>query len=214
MLLPRLRLLCPPSPAFALDVLPNGGNRRLSPPKLLSYPICPPTSSTGFWLWFCLWPRAAMAPSFLNLKELRRRSTASFRTKHSTDTSSNSDHNSHDTTPTTGSITPPSLAAQSDPALHLQMKDQSKAPPVPSRPPLQQPSSSSSNRYSVSGMTGLGSPSLSGRNTLPVSQYAPRIVNLTENAWVCSASILSPFPAVRLSYTSPRLYMAMRNHVL
>lgn len=125
-----------------------------------------------------------MAPSFLNLKELRRRSRASFRTERSTDTSSNSDQQNYDTTPTTGSITPPSLSAQSDPGLNLH-KDQSpsQAPPVPPRPPVQP---NNSNRYSVSGMTGIGSPVLSGRSSLPVSQYAPRIANINDNAWVCS----------------------------
>ena len=119
-----------------------------------------------------------MAPSFLNFKEFRRRSRASFRTDRSTDTSSNSDQQSHGTSGTTGSITPPSVGAQSDSALNLP-RDQ--APPVPPRPPVQP---FSNNRYSVSGMTGLGSPILNGRTSLPVSQYAPRISNLTENVWV------------------------------
>lgn len=48
------------------------------------------------------------------------------------------------------------------------------------RPPL----SSNSNRNSVSGMSGLGAPSLCGRQNLPVSQYAPRLINITDNAWV------------------------------
>ncbi|RYP69800.1 hypothetical protein DL771_005909 [Monosporascus sp. 5C6A] len=123
-----------------------------------------------------------MAPSFLNFKELRRRSRASFRTDRSTDTSSNSDHQSQETDPTTGSITPPSLSTQSDPAINLH-KDQRQAPPVPPRPPVQPQNSS---RYSVSGMTGLGSPALSGKSSLPISQYAPRISNVTENVWVWS----------------------------
>ncbi|RYO79793.1 hypothetical protein DL764_009979 [Monosporascus ibericus] len=112
-----------------------------------------------------------MAPSFLNFKELRRRSRASFRTDRSTDTSSNSDHHSQEMDPTTGSITPPSLSIQSDPAINLH-KDQPQAPPVPPRPPVQP---HNSNRYSVSGMTGLGSPELSASlgpyaTTNPVSQ--------------------------------------------
>ncbi|RYP92561.1 hypothetical protein DL770_001319 [Monosporascus sp. CRB-9-2] len=118
-----------------------------------------------------------MAPSFLNFKELRRRSRASFRTDRSTDTSSNSDHQSQETDPTTGSITPPSLSTQPDPAINLN-KDQPQAPPVPPRPSVQP---HNSTRYSVSGMTGLGSPALSGKSSLPVSQYAPRISNVTEN---------------------------------
>ena len=46
------------------------------------------------------------------------------------------------------------------------------------RPPL---STSASNRYSVSGMSGLGS--ANGLN-LPVSQYAPKVLNITDGAWV------------------------------
>ncbi|RYP49025.1 hypothetical protein DL768_005216 [Monosporascus sp. mg162] len=127
-----------------------------------------------------------MAPSFLNFRELRRRSRASFRTDRSTDTSSNSDHQSQETDQTTGSITPPSLSTQSDPAINLQ-KDQPQAPPVPPRPSVQPHNSS---RYSVPGMTGLGSPALSGKSSLPVSQYAPRISNVTENVWVSQKILL------------------------
>lgn len=126
-----------------------------------------------------------MAPSFLNFKELRRRSRASFKTERSnTDNSSNdNDDGSHDTAPTTGTVTPASLATQSDLALNLQVKD-SVPPLVPAgtRPPLQtQPN----KRYSVSGMTGLGSPVINGSNkSFAVSHYAPRISNVTENCWV------------------------------
>ncbi|KAI6088264.1 putative peptidase family-domain-containing protein [Hypoxylon rubiginosum] len=129
-----------------------------------------------------------MAPSFLNFKELRRRSRASFRTERSTDTSSNDDHHSQTTTPTNGSITPPSLTTQSDPALNAQLKDQAQAPPpVPANRPPPQPNP---NRYSVSGMTGLGSPLLTGKSSLPVSQYAPRIANITDNTWVSQKILL------------------------
>ncbi|KAI1082596.1 putative peptidase family-domain-containing protein [Whalleya microplaca] len=129
-----------------------------------------------------------MAPSFLNLKEFRRRSRASFRTERSTDTSSNSDHQSQNTTPTTGTVTPPSSTNQSDPALNTQFKDQLPAPPpVPNTRPPPQPYS---NRYSVSGMTGLGSPMLNGKSSLPVSQYAPRISNIGENTWVSQKILL------------------------
>ncbi|KAI4861480.1 putative peptidase family-domain-containing protein [Hypoxylon rubiginosum] len=128
-----------------------------------------------------------MAPSFLNFKELRRRSRASFRTERSTDTSSNDDHHSQNTTPTNGSITPPSLTAHSDPALNSQLKDQAQAPPVPGNRPPPQPNS---YRYSVSGMTGLGSPVLNGKSSLPVSQYAPRITNVAENTWVSQKILL------------------------
>ncbi|KAK3313912.1 putative peptidase family-domain-containing protein [Apodospora peruviana] len=135
-----------------------------------------------------------MAPSFLNFKELRRRSRASFRTERSTDTSGSSDA-SNGTTPTTGSLTPPSIT-QSDLDLNLQVKEKDQAPSPPlalasaqTRPPLQ--SSSNSNRYSVSGMTGLGSPASSGKGpALPVSQYSPRITNVVENSWVYQKVLL------------------------
>ncbi|CAM1503686.1 Fc.00g012770.m01.CDS01 [Cosmosporella sp. VM-42] len=147
-----------------------------------------------------------MAPSFLNFKDLRRRSRASFRTDRSTDASSDSAA-SQGTTPSSGSVTPPSIAHQSDPALDQQLKDhnvipqglqrqhsqqqlyspqrplsQSQhqlSPQISPRPPL----SSSSNRYSVSGMSGLGAPSIHGRQNLPVSKYAPRISNLSHGDW-------------------------------
>lgn len=126
-----------------------------------------------------------MAPSFLNFKELRRRSRASFKTERSnTDNSSNdNDDVSHGTAPTTGSITPASLAAQSDPALHLQVKDHGPSPPpIPQNRPLLQPPN---KRFSVGGMSGLGSPSTNGSTkSFPVSHYAPRITNVTENSWV------------------------------
>ncbi|KAI1498432.1 putative peptidase family-domain-containing protein [Biscogniauxia marginata] len=130
-----------------------------------------------------------MAPSLLNFREFRRRSRASFRTERSADNSSNDDHNSQNTTPTTGSITPPSIGTQSDPALTTtQSRDQSQVPPVPARPAVQP--QANTNRYSVSGMAGLGSPSLNGKSSLPVSQYAPRITNVGENAWVSQKILL------------------------
>ncbi|KAK0648796.1 putative peptidase family-domain-containing protein [Cercophora newfieldiana] len=120
-----------------------------------------------------------MAPSFLNFKDLRRRSRASFRTDRSTDASSEA---SQGTTPTTGSLTPPSIAQQSDPALHLQVKDQ--PPPVPQTRPQLAGNTNGANRYSVSGMAGLGSPVQVGRGpALPVSQYSPRITNVPDNSW-------------------------------
>lgn len=136
-----------------------------------------------------------MAPSFLNFKELRRRSRASFRTEHSADNSSDGAV-SHGTTTSSGSVTPPSIAHQSDPALNLQLKDSnannnnapSQAQSQPQSPQLNQARPplppNNSSRYSVSGMSGLGAPSINGRQTVPVSPYAPRILNVSENAWV------------------------------
>ncbi|OAA56963.1 zinc metalloproteinase [Niveomyces insectorum RCEF 264] len=128
-----------------------------------------------------------MPPSFLSFK-LRRKSRASIRTEKSTDTSSEASHShghghSQNTTPTSGSLTPPSIAQQSDPALHLQINNSGGSasasasgstgrsggltppPPIPTNRPTIPPSLSSSSlnngankRYSVSGMAGLGSP--------------------------------------------------------
>lgn len=133
-----------------------------------------------------------MAPTFLN--NLRRRSRASFRTNRSTDTSSDG-ATSQATSPSSGSLTPPSIDHQSDPALHLQVKDQQQlqrrqSQMSQSQSQLRPPLSSNSNRNSVSGMSGLGAPSINGRQTLPVSPYAPRVINITENAWVCLGVLL------------------------
>ncbi|KAK3989683.1 putative peptidase family-domain-containing protein [Cladorrhinum sp. PSN332] len=132
-----------------------------------------------------------MAPSFFNFKELRRRSRHSFRTDRSTDTSSDA---SNGTTPTTGSLTPPSIGQQSDPALNLQLKDQLVSPSSASlaRPAPQPYPNGNSNRYSVSGMAGLGAPMPSGKRspTLPVSQYSPRVTNVQENTWVYQKVLL------------------------
>ncbi|KAK0610463.1 putative peptidase family-domain-containing protein [Bombardia bombarda] len=130
-----------------------------------------------------------MAPSsFFNFKELRRRSRASFRTDRSTDTASDASNG----TPTTGSLTPPSISGQSDSALNLPLKDQFLSPnAVPSRPPPQTAASGGSNRQSVSGMAGLGSPVLVGRGlSLPVSQYSPQITNVPDNSWAYQKVLL------------------------
>lgn len=121
------------------------------------------------------------------LKELRRRSKASFRTENSTDTSSDGAV-SHGTAPSSGSVTPPSLAQQSDPALNTQIKESDgQHQRSPSRTIL--PPASNGSKYSVSGMSGLGSPSLNGKSSIPLSPYAPRIHNVNENAWVSRTMI-------------------------
>lgn len=123
----------------------------------------------------------AMAPGFLN--SLRRRSRASFRTDVSIDNSSDG-LASQDATPSSGSLTPPSISRSSDPALHAQVKEPGN------RRSMLPSSSANSSRYSVSGMTGLGSPSSLGDkpSVPPLSQYAPRIYNANENAWVSYCS--------------------------
>ncbi|KAH6891004.1 putative peptidase family-domain-containing protein [Thelonectria olida] len=140
-----------------------------------------------------------MAPSFF--KDLRRRSKASFRTERTnTDRTDRSNDTSSDgagspgTTPSTGSVTPPSIHQHSDPALNLQVDDarqlkQQLRQTSPNRHSTQNlvpqpPLSSSSSRLSVSGMSGLGAPSTSGKQNLPISPYSPKISNLSENAWV------------------------------
>ncbi|KAM0511785.1 hypothetical protein ACHAPE_009575 [Trichoderma viride] len=117
-----------------------------------------------------------MAPTFL--KSLRRQSRASFRTETSTDASSDGalSHDTPDTTPSNGSLTPPSLDQQLDPATSLNR-------------PMLAPGGNSS-RYSVSGMSGLGAPSSNGRSSLPVSQYAPRVQNIADNNWVYQKVLL------------------------
>jgi hypothetical protein len=137
-----------------------------------------------------------MAPTFLN--SLRRRSRASFRTNRSTTDTSSDGAASQGESPSSGSLTPPSIDIQSDPALHLQVKDQQlqrrqsqishsqSQQQIVQRPPL----TSGSNRNSVSGMSGLGAPSINGRQALPSSPYAPRLVNITENAWVYQKVLL------------------------
>ncbi|KFY34011.1 hypothetical protein V494_07137 [Pseudogymnoascus sp. VKM F-4513 (FW-928)] len=124
-----------------------------------------------------------MAPSFL--KDLRRRSKASFRTEKSTDSS----NLSNGTVPTSkssstlgsavGSQTPP------DPMLASYSDFQSQKSPLPSiRPQASASPSPNPGRRngSVSGMAGLGSPNV--HSALPVSPYAPRIHSISDGAWV------------------------------
>jgi hypothetical protein len=126
----------------------------------------------------------AMAPSFLS--DFRRRSKASFRTEVSVDTSQNglsNGQNSHSSSATPssstlnlayGSTTPPALST-SNSAANLQSVNGAPAPPV--RPHA---APSVASRQSVSGMSGLGAPN----STLPTSQYAPRILSISDNSWV------------------------------
>jgi hypothetical protein len=123
-----------------------------------------------------------MAPSFL--KDIRRRSRASFRTDKSTD-SSNGTNGSVPTTKssstlnsTFGGTTPPILT-NSTSASNLQSLGNLPPPLPPTRPTI---STSLSNRHSVSGMSGLGSPSQ--KSNLPTSPYAPRILSISDNTWV------------------------------
>ncbi|OAA73656.1 Mannose-binding lectin [Cordyceps fumosorosea ARSEF 2679] len=132
-----------------------------------------------------------MAPRFL--KELRRRSKASFRTEASTDTSSDGAV-SHGTAASSGSVTPPSISHNSDPALNLQLKDNGEPLTQTSSRPTLPGNGSNASRYStqsVPGMSGLGSVALGGKSNIPLSKYAPRIHNINENSWVSK-----PLPTV------------------
>ncbi|KAK3950219.1 putative peptidase family-domain-containing protein [Pseudoneurospora amorphoporcata] len=135
-----------------------------------------------------------MSPSFLNFKEIRRRSRNSFRTERSADGSSEA---SNGTAPTTGSLTPLSSSShQSDPALNVHVNNNQSTSPTPpatapSRPAPHPYPIGNQNRYSVSGMTGLGSPMPNGRGpNLPVSQYSPRITSIQDNSWVYQKVLL------------------------
>lgn len=150
-----------------------------------------------------------MAPSLLSLKSIRRRSKASFKTEKSSNdaTDASSDGSHHGRTPTSGSMTPPSaapsVAGLSDVALNHQLSKEklnespNGTPPVPPLPQLRPPlrtATNGSNRYSVSGMTGLGSPAPGGRGPqpqLPVSPYAPQIDNIRHGAWVSLDPVLA-----------------------
>ncbi|QUC18788.1 uncharacterized protein UV8b_03029 [Ustilaginoidea virens] len=125
-----------------------------------------------------------MAPTFL--KELRRRSRASWRTDNSTDASSDGTA-SQGTSPSSGSVTPPSVGHHSDPALPLQIKAGKIMQPHQAqtsqslRPTM---SVGNSSRHSMFGMSGVGAHPAGGRNNVTLSQYAPRIHNISENSWV------------------------------
>ena len=124
-----------------------------------------------------------MAPTFL--KSLRRRSQASFGTDQSTiDDRCEGGANSQGTGPSNGAQTPASIQHHSDPALDLQVKDPNASQTTLNggearRPPL----AANTNRYSVSGMSGLDTPSIYGRN-LPAIKYAPRVHNAHDGLFV------------------------------
>jgi hypothetical protein len=123
-----------------------------------------------------------MAPSFF--KDIRRRSKASFRTDGSADSSNGTNGSAANTqssstlNSTCGGNTPPTLTTSSS---SPNLQNLANHPPSlpPARPTI---STSSSNRYSVSGMSGLGSPSQ--KSSIPPSPYAPRILSISDNTWV------------------------------
>ncbi|KAI1735133.1 metallopeptidase [Xylaria scruposa] len=125
-----------------------------------------------------------MTPRF-NFKQIRRRSLASFRTNRSTDTSSNDEpSSSSQELSSVGSITPPSLAEESEPALHTQI-------PVVTRPPLEP----NSNRYSIAESVSSGSRSTKDPQDQPqhhpvLSQYAPQVTSIQNKSTVYQKVLL------------------------
>ncbi|KAI3319904.1 putative peptidase family-domain-containing protein [Xylariaceae sp. AK1471] len=127
-----------------------------------------------------------MAPRF-NLKQIRRRSLASFRTERterSTDTSSNDDPSSNQEQSSVGSITPPSLANESDPALPAQIPIETRRPPEPN-----------SNRYSVAESIASEAPPTKDQqgqshNQQPLSPYAPQVTNIRHGTTVYQKVLL------------------------
>lgn len=135
-----------------------------------------------------------MAPSFL--KELRRRSKSSFRTEKTGRTPGSADSNtgsdegkgiesalaaksSSSLNSSSGGTTPPAPLTSPSSTTNLQTLSNGNGqhPVSPNRPTI-----TTSNRYSVSGMSGLGSPN--GSTTIPVSPYAPRILSIESGSWV------------------------------
>ncbi|KAI9892582.1 MAG: hypothetical protein M1814_001275 [Vezdaea aestivalis] len=119
------------------------------------------------------------------LRDLRRRSLASFKTDKSSSDSYPGDHvtttqSSSTLSSSYGSTTPPSTvpAQRSSPSLLL--SSDSNAPPVPLRPKSQY------NRYSIMGSA---NPSPNGL-VRPSSPYAPRILSITDNTWVHQKTLL------------------------
>ncbi|KAI1289012.1 metallopeptidase [Xylaria venustula] len=125
-----------------------------------------------------------MAPKF-NLKQFRRRSLASFRTNRSTDTSSNDEpSSSSQELSSVGSITPPSLADEPDPALHAHV-------PAMTRPPLE----SISNRYSIAESVASEPRSTKdlqdqSQSQQSLSQYAPQVSNIRDKSTVYQKILL------------------------
>ncbi|RWA08357.1 hypothetical protein EKO27_g6752 [Xylaria grammica] len=108
-----------------------------------------------------------------NLKQIRRRSLATFKTNRSTDTSSNDEPSSSgQELSSVGSITPPSLAEESDPALHTQI------------PAMTRPLDSNSNRFSIA--ESVASEPRSTKDLQeqlqqyhqPLTQFGPRVTNI------------------------------------
>lgn len=120
-----------------------------------------------------------MAPSFL--RDLRRRSRASFKTESSNGSAKNDEKLSESSSTLNitfgGDRTPPIQKIAEELETHSNSIGPDNVPPGTTIP---------NKRYSVGGMAGLGSPPRTA--SLPISQYAPRIANIQEGAWVRPSS--------------------------
>lgn len=149
-----------------------------------------------------------MAPGFL--KDIRRRSRSSFKT----DKSGTPDH--HENVPRipqthsnsassvglgNGSQTPPNAFESTSNAQH-----ESNGASI-TRPQIV---TSGNHRHSVSGMSGLGSPTQT--MSIPTSQYAPRILSIQDNTWVGQ----KPLPSYCLNVNNfagvPKGTLGLRDH--
>ncbi|KAI9676914.1 MAG: hypothetical protein M1817_006753 [Caeruleum heppii] len=119
-------------------------------------------------------------PFFKDLKQLRRRSTASYNTDKSSSDSNSGTIPPTKSSSTLGSSTPPSAFPSASSSSNLQSY-LGQGPPLPARP---QPNSvPPTNRYSI---TSLSSPSINGSSkpSSLASPYAPRVLSVTDNSWV------------------------------
>ncbi|KAI1117764.1 metallopeptidase [Nemania sp. NC0429] len=125
-----------------------------------------------------------MAPKF-NFKQIRRRSLASFRTSRSTDTSSNDEpSSSSQELSSVGSITPPSLADELDPALHAQILAVTSPPYESNSSRLSIPESVMSEPRSTKHLQA------QLQHQQPVSQYAPQLTNIRDRSTVYQKVLL------------------------
>lgn len=125
-------------------------------------------------------------PSSFSLKEIRRLSFASlsFRTDRSADTSSNDDPVSSPEQSSVGSITPPSISNNSDPALHIQIPTETKMTP---------PLAPTNKRYSLEESTASQVAPTKTQQAhaqplqeyhQPLAEYAPQVTNIRHGTTV------------------------------
>jgi len=126
-----------------------------------------------------------MAPSFL--KDFKRRSKSGAKTTDSSTGESTGSNASGGSAPRSNTFTSSksqislnsSYGATTPPAMTNSQSSSNLNGMGATRPIV---STTGSNRHSVSGMSGVGSPS--SKSALPVSPYSPRILSITDNTWV------------------------------